>query len=93
MRILSPSEYPSDFYYHRTSSLTYRKYLESCGPLAFDIDHPKFAWKKSLLGGWCHVVKYERTDREPDIEILKEGGVKHAMVTWITYTPQENTPA
>ena len=89
MIILHPEEYPRDFYYHRTSSPTYRKYLEGCGPETFDIDSPKYAWKKALFGGAFHVVRHERTDMEPDIEKLKASGVKHAMVAWIPYTLEE----
>jgi hypothetical protein len=70
MILLSQSEYPKDFHYHRTSSPTYRIYLEGCGPKTFDIDTPHYAWKKSLLS-LCHISRFERTDIEPDIETLK----------------------
>ncbi len=88
MQQLLPHEYPADFYYHRTASESYRTYLEWCGPKTFDIGNPpQYAWKKSLLGGRVHVVRYERTDVEPDIEKLKtEEGIKHAMITWIPYS-------
>ena len=88
MKSLHPSEYPRDFYYHRTSAEIYRPYIESCGNIdTFDIgNHPQYAWKKWLLGNRIHVVKYERTDIEPDIEKLKHDWIKHAMVTWIPYS-------
>lgn len=89
MIILRPEDYPLDFYYHRTSSPTYRRYLEGCWPETFDIDPPKYAWKKSLFWGAFHVARYERSDEEPDIEWLKASGVKHAMVAWIPYSLQE----
>ncbi|MBC7503687.1 GNAT family N-acetyltransferase [Candidatus Gracilibacteria bacterium] len=91
MKQLLPFEYPRDFYYHRTSAEIYRPYIESCGNIhTFDIgNYPQYAWKKGLLGDRVHVVKYERTDIEPDIERLKQDGVKHAMVTWIPYSRQD----
>lgn len=85
MKQLSPSDYPIDFYYHRTSSDTYRKYLESCWPKTFDINTPQFAWKK-LFFGWTYCVsRFERTDIEPDIEVFKKEWIKHGMITWIPY--------
>ena len=88
---LAPTDYPRDFYYHRTSAEIYRPYIESCGNIdAFDIGNdPQYAWKKWLFGDRVHVVKYERTDIEPDIEKLKQDWVKHAMVTWIPYSRQD----
>ena len=46
---------------------------------------PQYAWKKDLFGGIC-VSRFERTDFEPDIEMLKKTGAKHGMVTWIPYS-------
>jgi hypothetical protein len=48
MKTLPKSEYPRDFFYHRTSAEIYRPYLESCGNITtFDIENPpQFAWKK-----------------------------------------------
>lgn len=89
MKQLSPGEYPLDLHYHRTSSESYRKYLENCGPETFDTTPPDFAWKKSLFWDSCHVTRFERTDVEPDIEKLMAGWVKHALVTWIPYQRQE----
>lgn len=91
MIFLKPEQYPKDFFYHRTASEAYRQYLEGCWPQTFDIGNPpQYAWKKSLLGGNFHVVRYERTDIEPDIEKLKkEEGIKHAMVAWIPYSRTE----
>ena len=45
---LAPTDYPRDFYYHRTSAEIYRPYIESCGNIdAFDIGNdPQYAWKK-----------------------------------------------
>ena len=87
---LSPNDYPKDFYYHRTSSEIYRPYLESCWPISIvDIPNsPQYAWKKNLFGGIC-VSRFERTDFEPNIEMLKKGGTKHGMVTWIPYSRTE----
>lgn len=91
MKIIPRSEYPKDFYYHRTCAEIYRPYIESCGNITtFDIwNHPQFAWKKWLFWNRVHVIKYERTDIEPNIDKLKEWGVKHAMVTWIPYSRTE----
>lgn len=91
MLFLSPSEYPIDFFYHRTSAEIYRPYIESCGNITtFDIGNdPQFAWKKWLLGNRIHIVKYERTDIEPNIELLKQWWIKHGMVTWIPYSQQD----
>jgi hypothetical protein len=88
MKHLDPSEFPKDFYYHRTSSPLYRRYLESCWPKTFDIGNPpQYAWKKSLFWGNFHIIRYERTDVEPNIEKLKkEEGIKHAMIAWIPYS-------
>lgn len=70
---LQPHEYPQDFYYHRTGSAIYRKYLESCGLTTFDINHPpQFAWKKKLFGNTVVIIKYERTDVEPDIDMIRK---------------------
>lgn len=48
MKILPKSEYPKDFFYHRTSAEIYRPYIESCGNITtFDIgNNPQYAWKK-----------------------------------------------
>jgi hypothetical protein len=89
MKQLTPGEYPLDFHYHRTSSPTYRKYLENCWPTTFDTTVPDYAWRKSLFSGWCHVTRYERTDREPIVEEIKSAWVQHAMVTWIPYQRQD----
>jgi len=87
MQHLQPSEYPRDFYYHRTSAELYRPYLESCGNITtFDIGNPpQYAWKKRLFGD-VYVSRYERTDIEPDIEKLKADGMKHGIITWIPYS-------
>ena len=91
MIALSPHEYPQDFYYHRTGSDIYRKYLETCGLTTFDIDHPpQYAWKKKLFGNAVAIIKYERTDVEPDIAMIREKlGVKHGMIAWIPYSLTE----
>lgn len=91
MIFLKPSEYPRDFYYHRTASEIYRTYLEGCWPQTFEIGNPpQYAWKKPFFGGKLGVVRYERTDVEPDIEKLKkEEGINHGMVTWIPYSRTE----
>lgn len=88
MKTIPLSEYPKDFFYHRTSAEIYKPYLESCGNInTFDIwNHPQYAWKKGLLWNKVHIIKYERTDIEPNIDFLKENGVKHGMVTWIPYS-------
>ncbi len=85
---LNPTDYPPDFYYHRTGSTIYRKYLESCGLSTFDIGNPpQYAWKKRLFWDFFAIIKYERTDVEPDIEMLKKTlWVRHAMVAWIPYS-------
>jgi hypothetical protein len=87
MQSLEKKDYPKDFYYHRTSSPTYRAYLETCGLTTFDIGHPpQFAWKKKIFGNWFWIVKQERIAYEPDIEHLKKiTGFKHAFVVWIPY--------
>lgn len=48
MKHLEPSEYPRDFFYHRTSAEIYRPYIESCGNIStLDIGNaPQYAWKK-----------------------------------------------
>ena len=91
MQFISPSEYPKDFFYHRTSAEIYRPYIESCGNITtFDIgNNPQYAWKKWLFGDSIHIVKYERTDIEPNIEQLKQWWIKHGMVTWIPYSRQD----
>ncbi len=93
MKHLAPSEYPKDFYYHRTSAEIYKPYLESCGPITtIPSSRPhEYAWKKKLFGG-VYVARFERTDVEPDIEALKTSGVKHAMVTWIPYSRTDDIP-
>lgn len=90
MQFLSPSEYPEDFFYHRTSAEIYRLYLDTCGNIqTFDIDHPpQYAWRKKLWGN-TYVSRFERTDTEPDIEKLKKAGMKHGIVTWIPYSKQD----
>ena len=88
MQILDRSEYPKDFFYHRTSAEIYRPYIESCGNITtFDIwNPPQYAWRKWLFWDKVHVIKYERTDIEPNIDFLRGEGVKHGMVTWIPYS-------
>lgn len=87
MQTLKPSEYPRDFYYHRTSAEIYRPYLEACGSIStFDIQNPpQYAWKKHLFWN-IYVSRYERTDIEPKIDQLKENGMKHGVITWIPYS-------
>lgn len=87
MTQIPKEQYPKDFYYHRTSSPTYRAYLETCGLTTFDITHPpQYAWKKKIFGNWFWVIKNERIAYEPDIEELKKAtGLKHAFVVWIPY--------
>ncbi len=48
MKTIPMSEYPKDFFYHRTSAEIYRPYIESCGNIStFDIgNNPQYAWKK-----------------------------------------------
>lgn len=94
MIFLKPEEYPKDFFYHRTASETYRTYLEGCWPETFDIGNPpQYAWKKSFFWGNTHIIRYERTDVEPDISFLKEKeGIKHGMITWIPYS-KTNVPS
>lgn len=91
MKQLTPSEYPRDFFYHRTGSSVYRKYLEMCHLTTFDIGNPpQYAWKKKLFGNDVVVIKYERTDVEPDIDMIRETlGVKHGMISWIPYSLTE----
>ena len=85
---LPPDQYPQDFYYHRTGSTSYRKYLEMYSLVTFDIGNPpQYAWKKNLFGKLVVIVKYERTDIEPDIGYIRETmSVKHGMVVWIPYS-------
>lgn len=94
MKTLPKSEYPRDFFYHRTSAEIYRPYLESCGNITtFDIENPpQFAWKKWLFWNKIHIIKYERTDIEPNIEKLKAEWAKHGMVTWIPYSQTDIPP-
>ena len=82
MKTIPMSEYPKDFFYHRTSAEIYRPYIESCGNIStFDIwNNPQYAWKKWLLGNRVHIVKYERTDIEPNIDILKQWCSSHENV-------------
>jgi hypothetical protein len=91
MKQLTPPEYPRDFFYHRTGSSVYRKYLETCHLTTFDIGNPpQYAWKKKIFGNDVVVVKYERTDVEPDIDMIRETlGVKHGMISWIPYSLTE----
>ena len=88
MNHLEPKDYPLDFYYHRTSSATYREYLHGCGLTTIDIDHPpQYAWVKRLFGDAFGIVKYERIDVEPDIEHIKKvTGLRHAFIAWIPYS-------
>ncbi len=81
-------DYPKDFYYYRTSSPTYRKYLESCGLTIFDFGHaPQYAWRKKLFWNFFWIVKFERVDRIPDNKLIQKAtGLKHALVIWIPYS-------
>lgn len=50
MQSLQKTEYPTDFFYHRTSSPTYREYLHGCGLKTFDIGNPpQYAWVKKIF--------------------------------------------
>ncbi|MBP6981763.1 hypothetical protein KBB25_03240 [Candidatus Gracilibacteria bacterium] len=88
MQSLPRNEYPKDFYYHRTSAEGYRKYLSAGGLTTFDLPNsPQYAWIKKVFGNFFAIIKYERTDTEPDIDwIRKHLGVKHAFVAWIPYS-------
>jgi hypothetical protein len=92
MLSLPKNQYPKDFYYHRTASATYREYLRTCGLTTFDIGNPpQFAWRKKIFGSFFGVIKYERIDIEPNIELIqKETGLKHAFVVWIPYSREKN---
>jgi hypothetical protein len=85
---LEKHQYPKDFYYHRTASETYRKYLHTCHLTTFDIGNaPQYAWKKRIFGDFFGIVKYERIDVEPDIDYIKKvTGLEHAFVIWIPYS-------
>jgi hypothetical protein len=81
-------DYPKDYFYHRTSSPTYRAYLEGCGLSTFDTETPpQFAWKKKIFGNFFWVVKWERVDSEPDVEYIKKmTWLRHAFIAWIPYS-------
>lgn len=74
MQHLQPSEYPADFFYHRTSAEIYRPYLESCGNITtYTLKNGiQYGWKKGLFGNRFHIIRQERTDIEPDIATLKK---------------------
>jgi hypothetical protein len=83
-------DYPKDFYYHRTSSPTYREYLGSCGLSTFDLQKgPQFFWRKKIFWDFFGIVKWERIDEEPDIGyIRKKTWLRHAFVVWIPYSKE-----
>lgn len=82
MQVLPKESYFPDFYYYRTSSPVYRKYLEDCGPETYDIPGwPQFWWKKKILG--FHLIKQERIDKEPDIAYFRKNGIHHALLVWV----------
>lgn len=91
MQSLPKTEYPKDFFYHRTGADTYRSYLKLCGLTTFDLPtSPQFAWVKRVFGGWFAIIKYERTDCEPDPKWLKKHlGIRHGFVAWIPYSKEK----
>ena len=73
MQSLPRNEYPKDFYYHRTSAEGYRKYLSAGGLTTFDLPNsPQYAWIKKVFGNFFAIIKYERTDTEPDIDWIRK---------------------
>ena len=83
---LEKNEYPTDFHYHRTSSPTYRAYLENSGLATLDTISPYFFWKKKIFGNFFGIIKVERVPTLPDIEDLKiKTWLKHAFIVYIPY--------
>lgn len=77
MANISPEELPEDYWYYRTISPDYLKYLHQCSPRAIHItvgQNGHFAWAKKILGLW--IVKAEKMDAEPPIEDLKSFGIQ-----------------
>lgn len=94
MQHLSPTEFPKDFFYHRTSAEIYRPYLESCGNISTYTlpNHIQYGWKKGLLWNRFYIIRHERTDIEPNIDELKQWWVRHGFVTWIPYSRTDIPP-
>lgn len=85
MKTIDKTTFPIDHYYYRTSSPDYRRYVNSPKIMTFDIwEWKQFAWKKKIFWDWFVIIKYERTDVEPDVSWLKEKfWLKHAWIIWI----------
>ncbi len=84
MQHLERQDTPDDFYYFRTSSPTYRKYLEKCGLALVDTGKKQYGWLKNVFGLF-QVAKFERISEEPDLELLKKLGFKHGIVIWVPW--------
>jgi hypothetical protein len=85
MRELPYTEFPEEHSYYRTSSPSYKQYLEEWDVTTIPVEWGKsFGWKKKIFGSWFQIVKFEKIDTEPDIKMLREKyGIKHAWLLWV----------
>jgi hypothetical protein len=87
MQKLERQDTPDDFYYFRTVSPTYRRYLEKGGLKMVEIGD-QFGWLKDVFGLF-QVAKFERVNNEPNIEQLRALGFKRGIVIWVPWKATE----
>lgn len=90
MEELPHYQFPKEHLYYRTSSPNYRKYLEDYKATIIPVnDGKQFGWRK-WPKSWFQIIKFEKIDVEPDIEMLKTRyWVRHAWIIWIPATRRE----
>jgi hypothetical protein len=87
MKELDFSEFPKDHLYYRTSSPNYKKYLEDYKADTIPVNGWRQFWWRKWPNSWFQIIKFEKIDEEPNIQMLKEKyWVKHAWIIWIPVT-------
>lgn len=87
MQIINQKDLPLDHWYYRSMSWLYKKYLHKCWLKTCDLSSENFWWIKDL---WLfQISKFERVDKEPDVNEIKKSWFKHWLLIWIPYSRTE----
>lgn len=84
MITIPPTKIPSDFFQFRTTSPTYRSYLESLGLKIVSIGN-QFGWIRDIIPGKLQIAKFEKMDDEPSLDALRAAGFVHGLIIWVPW--------